>query len=284
VKLRSRIAAAAAGVGLIAGFTMIGTGPAQAQDTILLECDHVGGSAGIKPALSEVAVANTAVSVKGPLRDSITVPFKPVTYTRDCTGLLATDDVPGPNNDGAGAVDDVGPLTKVAGKLVGSATCNLTADPPITDPLDPLDGKLTFTFTTLDALLKPWASQQYIRIGQGDNPAAPDELAVKSGIVIKGAGIGADVFGSFIFAPYDAKTKADFDSNPATPPTLRPLQSQLNAGGDLVAGAGSLALGGECIDPGTTDLATAWFSTDGTNLLFSPFNSSLGVVLPDTTP
>jgi hypothetical protein len=258
---------------LIAGFMMIGTGPAQAQDTVLLECDHVGGSAGVKPGLSEVAVANTAVSVKGPLVDSVTVPFKPVATTRNCTGILAT---PG---DG-GNPDDVGNLTKLAGKLVGSATCNLVADPPITDPLDPLDGKLTFTFSTLDALLKPWASQQYIRLGQGDNPAVPDELAVKAGIVIKGAGVGADVFGGFIFAPYDAKTKADFDNNPATAPTVRPNQSQLNSAGDLVAGPGSLELGGECIDPGTVDLATAWFSTDGTNLLFAPFNGSLGVSLP----
>jgi hypothetical protein len=276
VKLRSRIAAAAAAVGLVAGFMMIGTGPAQAQDTILLECDHVGGSAGVKPALSEVALANTAVTAKGPLQDSITVPFKPVTTTRNCTGILAT---PG---DG-GNPDDVGNLVKLAGKLVGSATCNLTADPPITDPLDPLDGKLTFTFTTLDAALKPWTSQQYIRLGQGDDPNVPDELAVRNGIVIKGAGIGADVFGGFIFAPYDAKTKADFDNNPATPNTVRPDQSQLNGAGDLVAGIGSLLLGTECI-AGTVDLATAWFATDGTNLTFQPFNSSLGVSLPDTTP
>ena len=52
------------------------------------------------------------------------------------------------------------------------------ADPPITDPLDPLDGKLTLTYTTLDRAVKPWASSTYIRVGGGTNPLLPDELVV----------------------------------------------------------------------------------------------------------
>src|SRR5690606_9695429 len=142
--------------------------------------------------LSAVAISGTAAGVKGPMVGT-SDPFKPATTTRDCTGLLAT---PG---DG-GNPDDVGPLTKVSGKLVGSATCNLLADPPITDPLDPLDGKLTMTFTTPDPKGKPWSSAGYVRVGGSDDEDLPDALVIDNGIVTKGAGVGADVQGSFIFA------------------------------------------------------------------------------------
>jgi hypothetical protein len=100
---------------LVAGLLTLGAGPAQAQDeTVLIECDRVAGTGKVKPPLSAVAVPDTAASVKGPNVGG-TDPFKPLATTRDCTGILAT---PG---DG-GNPDDVGPLTKVSGKLIGSAT------------------------------------------------------------------------------------------------------------------------------------------------------------------
>jgi hypothetical protein len=286
VKLRSRVAAFAAAAGLAAGLVIVGGGGvAQAQVNTLFECDHVGGTASIKPALSNVALDNTAVSVKGPLQAaSPAVPFKPVATTRDCTGILATT-----GDGGGGTPDQLGNLTAVKGKLVGSGTCWLTDDPPpppnaVPNPLLPLTGKLSFTWTTQDPVkLKPYVTDTYIRIGGGDNPDIPDELVVKAGIVTKGPGIGGDPYGSFIFAPYDAKTKADFDNNPATPVSVRPDQSQLNAAGDLVAGVGSLLIGLDCI-AGTTSMATAVFATDGTNLTFFPFDSELGVSLPVPEP
>jgi len=247
----------------------IGVGPAQAQDTILIDCDRIAGSASIKPPLTNLAIANTAIGVKGPLVASLD-PFKPATTTRDCTGLLATT---GP---GGGDPDNVGLLTKVSGKLIGSATCNLLADPPITDPLDPLDGKLTLTYTTLDPKGKPWASAGYVRVGGGDNPLLPDELVIANGIVTKGAGVGADMYGSFIFAPY-SKTKV------GDPPAVVPDQSFIDANSVIVAGAGSATIGGECI-AGLGSLATVFFGTDGTGLLGGVIDSSIGVVLPDTTP
>jgi hypothetical protein len=238
---------------------------------ILIDCDQIAGTAAIKPPLSNVAIDATAISTKGPLAAG-TDPFKPVVTTRDCTGILAT---PG---DG-GTPDDVGPLTKVAGKLVGSATCDLLADPPITNPLDPLDGKLTLTYTTLTTLLKPWTSSTYIRVAGGNDPDLPDELVVSSGIVTKGAGVGADVFGSFIFAPYDSKTKADFDSNPATPPTVRPNQSFIDGTSTIVAGVGSAEIGLGCIFAQNT-IATVFFGTDGTGLQNGVLDSSIGISLP----
>jgi hypothetical protein len=237
----------------------LNAGPAQAQDTILIECDRVAGTASVKPPLTNAAVSNTAVATKGPNVQG-TDPFKPAPTTRDCTGILAT---PG---DG-GNPDDVGPLTKVSGKLVGSATCNLIADPPITDPLDPLDGKLTLTFTELDPNLKPWASAAYVRIGGSDDPDLPDALVITNGIVTKGAAVGADVFGSFIFAPY-SKVKP-----------IVPDQSFINANSEIVAGVGSTQLGLACIGGGAP-LGSAFFGTDGTGLLGGVLDSSIGASLP----
>jgi hypothetical protein len=255
VKFRSRVVAVAAAAGLVAGFLTLGAGPAQAQDTILIDCDRVAGTAKVTPGLSNVAIGGTAIATKGPLAAG-TDPLKPVATQRDCTGLLAT---------GAG---DVGNLTKVAGKLIGSATCNLIADPPITDPLDPLDGKLTLTYANIDPLtLKPYASSTYVRVGGGDNPLLPDELVIANGIVTKGKGVGADVYGSFMFAPYS---------------TVKPLiadQSFIDANGVIVPGAGSTTIGGNCI-AGLTTITSVFFSTDGTGLLGGVLDSSIGISLP----
>jgi len=261
----------------------LGVGTAHAADTVLVDCDRVAGSASIKPPLPNTAIT-AAISTKGPLAKdpADTTNFKPIVTTRDCTGVLAT------TGDG-GNPDNVGNLTKVAAKFSGSATCNLLADPPITDALDPLDGALTLTYTTLTPLLKPWASSTYVRIGGGTNPLLPDELVVKNGIVTKGAGVGADVRGGFIFAPYDAKTKADFDANPATAATVRPNQSFIDANSVVQPGAGSAAMGLDCIGgvtpPGSALgpqlLATAFFGTDGTGLLGGVENSSFSLVLPE---
>ena len=260
MKLRSRVVAVAAAAGLVAGFLTLGAGPAQAQDTILIDCDRVAGTASIKPPLSSVAISGSAVAIKGPLTEGLTQ-FKPVPTTRDCTGILAT---PG---DG-GTPDDVGPLVKVAGKLIGSATCNLVADPPITDPLDPLDGKLTLTYTTLAPNGKPWSSAGYVRVGGGDNELLPDELVVDSGIVTKGAGVGGDVYGSFIFAPYDAKTKPITED-----------QSFIDSNSVIQPGGGSTTIGANCI-VGLRTIATVFFGTDGTGLLGGVLDSSIGVSLP----
>jgi hypothetical protein len=250
---------------LVAGFLTLGAGSAQAQDTILIDCDRVAGTASIKPPLA-FAPGVGSVSTKGPLVAG-TDPFKPVTTTRDCTGIFAT------GGDGSNP-EDVGPLTKFAGKLTGSQTCNLLADPPTTDPLDPLDGKFTFTYTATDPLLKTYASSSYLRIGGGDNPLLPDELVVSNGIVTKGVGVGGDVYGSFIFAPYQAK------NGPAD-------QSFINGSSVVVPGAGSATLGANCIaqlptPPGTTPttLGTAFFGTDGTGLLGGVLDSSIGISLP----
>jgi hypothetical protein len=287
VKFRSRVAAVAAAVGLVAGFLTLGVGTAHAVDTVLIDCDRVAGSAAINPVLpAGGAVVTTGIATKGPLvkNNADLTNFLPVATTRDCTGILAT---PG---DG-GTPDDVGLLTKVAGKLSGSATCNLLPGAP-TDPLNPVDGLLTFTFTELTSLLKPWASSVYVRLGQNPNLINLDELDIVAGIVTKGAAVGSDVHGGFVFAPYDAKIKGDFDANPLTATTVRPNQSFIDANSVIQPGAGSAGIGGDCLagtpvvgtnPPVLQTLATAFFSTDGTGLLNGVVNSSFSFTLPVPT-
>lgn len=277
MKFRSRVAAFAAAAGLAAGLVVVGGGgTAHAADTVLIDCANVAGTASIKPALTNVAVPNAAIAIKGPLVGGAD-PFKPVADTENCTGVLAT---PG---DG-GTPDDVGNLVKVSGKLVGSSTCNLIADPPITDPLVPVAGAITFTFTTLLPTGKPAAASTFVRLGGGTDPLKPDELVFKNGIVTKGVGVGGNVYGGFIFAPYDSKTKGDFDNDSSTKDTTLPNQSFLNSSGVIVAGAGSSTIGLNCIagagGPGATGLTTAFFSTDGTGLLGGVESSSMGISLP----
>jgi hypothetical protein len=115
-------------------------------------------------------------------------------------------------------------------------------------------------------------------VGGGDNPALPDELVFSNGIVTKGVGVGGDVYGSFIFAPYKAKL------GPAN-------QSFINGSSVIVPGAGSATLGGNCIlgvptppDTVVTTLGTVFFGTDGTGLLGGVLDSSIGNSLPAPTP
>lgn len=235
MKFRSRVAAVAAAAGLAAGLLTIGGGTAHAA-TVLVNCDKVAGTGSVKPALNNAA-QDVAIAVK-----ATTVP-------RTCTGSMA-------------AIG--GPLSKMTGKLLGSGTCNLVANPPITDPNKPLAGKITLTYTNLTPLLKPYASTTFIRVGQGTNALLPDEIAIKNGIVEKGVAVGADVVGSILFAP-----------------TQKGLvnQSFIDANGNIVAGPDSATLGANCIS-GTATIATIIFGTDGTGLLGTPLDSSLTLQLP----
>jgi len=270
VKLRSRVAAIAAAAGLAAGLVVVGGGVAHAE-TVVLDCDHIGSSAAAKPGIAKIG-ADTVVGTKGPLKAGID-PLKPVTAApKACTGALAAT---------------VGDLTKVAGKLAGSASCDLLNPVPTTDPLKPLSGTVTLTFSNQIAPplnIKLWSSTLFIRTGQGPNPGSdpgdlPDEIVIKNGIDIKGAGVGADVSGGFLFAPYST-LKADWDSNPATPIAILADQSHLDANGDMVGGTGSQILGLQCT-LGLSVLDKVFLATDGQGILGGTVDHSLHISLPD---
>jgi hypothetical protein len=252
----------------LAGLVALNAGPAQAQDTILIDCDKVAGTASIKPPLG-LEPSVVAAATKGPMVGG-TDPFKPVPTTVDCTGILAT------TGDG-GNPDDVGPLTKVAGKLTGDGSCNLGGAE--TDPLDPLDGKLTLTYSLLvDG--KAVSSAAYVRITTGVDPAVQDRLDIANGIVTKGVGVGGDVYGAFLFSPY-SKVKVDHDGDPNTPLQVWPDQTVITSEGTLDAGSGSQVIGLQCQLglPGSA-LGSVFFGTDGESLAGGTLDSSIGISLP----
>jgi hypothetical protein len=90
----------------------------------------------------------------------------------------------------------VSPLTPkaVAAKLVGNASCATTANDPNAAAAWPLNGKITWTMTQLNALAKPYQIQASVAI-LGFDPAGPDVVDV-GGIVLKGVAVGANVSGS----------------------------------------------------------------------------------------
>lgn len=266
MRFRALALGALAAVGL-AGSVLVVGGAAHAQDAVLVDCDRVAGTTSIKPGLGPVAQV-TSIAYKGPLAGGAD-PFKPVATTRDCTGILATA------GDG-GSPDDAGDLIKVSAKLTGSGTCDLLADPPVTDPYDPSDGKLSLTFAGIDPITaKNFSSATYIRVANAsDDFLQSDVVDITQGIVTKGVGVGGDVSGRLLVAPFKAK--------------LGPSdQSFLDADGRLVAGPGSTTLGLNCIagvptppDTATTTLTNTFFSTDGTGLLGYDLDSSLRISLP----
>ena len=254
MKFRSRVAAVAAAAGLAAGLLIVGGGgTAHAADNVWLSCDRVSGEGTVKPGLAATSAQQT-ISVKNPK-----VPVAGQ-YPRTCTSPTGT------------LAATVGPLTAVKGKLVGTTNCSAT--PSVTPQPDPVDGKLTLVFTNLDAKFKPLSSSTYIRLGAG---ATLDTFGISNGIVTKGAGVGYDLKGDLLQAPYVAKNA------PAGS-----VYSTLDNNGNIVFGQSSLDLGLACslgLPIGTPaqngPITTVIFSTDGQSLITpTVVNSQLTLTTP----
>lgn len=250
MKFRSRVAAIAAAAGLAASLVFIGGAGTAHAATIGIDCDQVVGTGKIKPNITNVQALSTA---------SIATPDG---FTRNCTGALAAT---------------AGPLTKVKGKLVGDASCNTSAPPSA----NPLNGKVTMTYTNLDAKFKPLASSTYIRVGFAGSPDPADALNISNGIVTKGVGVGYDVVGKILFHPTDLKNAT----------VVADGNSTIN-GATVNPGLGSLELGVNCqlgvVFPGVpTSFGTIVWGTDGNSLstvatppVAGALDSSLSLQLP----
>ena len=195
---------------------------------VLMDCDQLAGVGTIKPALNSTA-QTASTSLKG-------------TNNGPCTGSLATS---------------AGPITKVSGKVTGSSSCKSG----VVDPSNPMSGKVTVTYTELDAKFKPVKSLAYVRMTYG---ATTDRLDVSNGLVIKGVGVGGDVSASLLNQP---TVKNGIDN------------SVIDGLGNIVPGAGSVALQAKCV-AGTGTIATTVWGTDGHTLTSAPSNSSLRITLP----
>jgi hypothetical protein len=197
-------------------------------------------------------VAGTAKvkpALNNTVQANVAISFKnslTVGFPRTCTGTLAAS---------------AGPLTAFKGKVVGNTSCDSAATGPASPY--PANGKATNVYTVLGSNGKPVTSSLYIRLGAG---ATLDTFAVSNGIVTKGVAVGADVVGSLLQNPVILK-------NPPAP------NSVLDANGNLIPGAGSLALGLNCTT-GAASLTDVIFSTDGQSLLGPAVDSSVALVLP----
>lgn len=214
-----------------------------------LECDRLSGVGSIKPGLTATQ-AQQSISVASPK-----VPTAGQ-YPRTCTGPLASV---------------TGPLLSQKGKLAGVTSCGIVPGPPT---LDPVDGKLDLTWTTLVAG-KNLKSSLYIRLGAG---ATLDTFGISNGIVIKGPGLGMDVEGDLLQAPVITKK-----------PPAGSVYSSLDNNGNIVFGASSLDLGLSCATATSTNgqpttITEVIFSTDGASLTGPTVDSSLKLTLPDPAP
>ncbi len=116
-----------------------------------------------------------------------------------CTGLLV------PVNNPGGAIPGTVTPKAIAAKLTGIGSCATGAIPIAADATYAnrfaLTGKLTSTMSQLDGLGKPFQIQQYLT-SVGFRPGdAISDVAVMTGLVVKGPSVGATVSGQLYQDP-----------------------------------------------------------------------------------
>ena len=210
------------------------------SELVLMDCSNVGFTGAVKAPLNNTQQDNVALSLKSTTGVA-------TQYPRTCTGSLAAS---------------AGPLTKIAGKFVGSMSCSVAASGPA--PVVFPSGKVTLTWTDVDPIKgKALTSSVYLRLDQTADFV--DQVAVSNGLVTKGIGVGADFTASMLLQPTEKKGPAN--------------QSTLAANGTLVPGGGSLDIATNCgIGLGTISALVG--STDGTTLTGTPFDGNVKISLP----
>jgi hypothetical protein len=205
--------------------------PVVSSGVTLLDCSHLAGTTTVKPELNNTAQI-AAESFKG-------------TNLGSCTGPVSAQ---------------VGPLTKLTAKFSGANSCKTST---LSGSLDPMSGKLSLTYTTLDIKGHAVKSDAYVRVKYG----ADDRLDIAKGLVTKGIAVGSDVSGSWLVQPTD-KDK-----------TAPQPQSTIDGAGNVVPASGSQALLTSCV-VGTGTIGAGVFGTSGTPFLGSALNSSIKFSLP----
>lgn len=249
MRSRTRLAAIAAATGLAAGMLGVGLSPnpAGAAPTVLLECDQVNASATVSKGITNQATGQKISTTSSAIDGGCTGPLAAITGAPVATNPLSVK-LATPNKAPFG-----NPLTQ-------GLSCD-TSVPGIYPP----SGKAIITFTnTYNG--KPITSNSYIRLGgltdediqeaTGDPSVTttdyPDATKV-SGIVTKGAGLGADVTGVVMYQPTATKQGGPI-----------PGSSQI-VSGQLVPGLNS-ALAGLGCQLGNATLTGIVLSTDGDSL------------------
>jgi hypothetical protein len=264
VKLR-KIAALAAGAGLVAGMLVLGAGPAHAQETVLLECDEVGGDAKLKPPLTDqpqnvVVGTKTRKDQSSPCTADGGTPWTAAAaagtvFVKGKVGVGFTDSTKTTANGGIACV-------------TGNSTYSAS-------------GKLTTRLNLLDGGGKFYQSQGYIRLeGSPDPINQPDTVGVH-GIVVKGVALGADIDAELLQHP---TVKKGAETNPAQPFTALTSYSGIapgpGGGQRLAPGVNSAVLGQFC-QAGAAGIEQVLFGTDGMSLVAFAADAAIAQALGD---
>jgi hypothetical protein len=151
-----------------------------------------GGQVGlgtITPALTDQTQIGVVVKTKL---------LKNLTTKAAITGSCDTASRPGDPINPAGGAVSLHPKA-MAASLLGNASCAAGSSATAADATKaaawPLNGKITYTMTELNALAKPWQIQADVAILGFNTSAGPDVVDI-GGIVLKGAAVGAIVGGN----------------------------------------------------------------------------------------
>jgi len=191
---------AGASVLAIAGSMAVAAAPAAvAAPTVIGGCGGQVALGTITPALTDQTQIGVVAKTKL-LKDLTTK----TAIAGDCSSAVRPGD---PIHPAGGLVSPLTPKAEAA-SLLGNASCANGATAVAADATAaaqwPLNGKITYTMTQLNALGKPYAIQADIEGLGFDAVAGPDVLDI-GGIVLKGAAAGAIVSGDIWFDPV-AKT------------------------------------------------------------------------------
>lgn len=202
VSLKTRLLVGASTLTLAAGGMLVAAAPAaHAAPTVIGGCGGAVLLGTITPALTDQTQIGVVAKTKL-LKDQTTK----VAISGNCAVAVR----PGDPIQPAGGLANGGTLTPKAeaASLLGNSSCANGATAVAADATAaaawPLNGKITWTMTQLNALAKPFAIQADVEALGFNAAAGPDVLDI-GGIVLKGAGVGAIVSGNIWFDPV-AKT------------------------------------------------------------------------------
>jgi uncharacterized protein YfcZ (UPF0381/DUF406 family) len=210
--IRSRILSAAAAVAIVGGGVAAFAPAASAADTTLIACSGIAADAKLNPTLKSGDAKYIKASSSGTTGTCL--------VDEGIANNQGTQDVKYVLDDQTNNNNVLTMLTN-KGSLAGSVSCNSTDTSLLTDyPASyPLQGKITWKFTQLNALSKNIALQMYVRGGRDELDPNPANFTI-SGIVIKGPGVGGDTQATLQFFPDLLSTKnlniLDCTANPAT--------------------------------------------------------------------
>jgi len=195
VHLKTRLLAGASTLAIAGSMFAMAAPAAHAAPTVIGNCQGQIALGTLTPAITDQTQIGVVAKTKL---------LKDLTTKAAISGDCSSASRPGaPEAPGGGLISPLTPKAEAA-SLLGNTGCANGATAVAADGTAaaawPLNGKITYTMTQLNALAKPWAIQADIETLGFNAGAGPDVLDV-GGIVLKGAAVGAIVSGNIWFDP-----------------------------------------------------------------------------------